>query len=266
MTVFRKLGITAAAIGYQHMKKTFVTFLGISVALVGAALGQTFNGNGATGFGGPVGGGSLSFNVSGTSVTGTFTRGTGGGFNDGFVIYIDSIAGGLTDTSSLTDTGMNADYNRKMISGFNGTDRSTLSFAAGFQADFAIALAVGPAQFGGLWSLSDPTNLPFVADLMLTPNNNTTAPTYTFSFSLGDIGLTAGNTFKITTSYLNANDAYRSNESIGNGLSGTAGDGNGNFARNAAMATNFVTVPEPSTIVLLSAPLLLGVLARRRKG
>ena len=49
----------------------------------------TYNGNGNGGFGGAVGESNLEFNDDGTTITGTFTKGSGD-FNDAMVIYIST--------------------------------------------------------------------------------------------------------------------------------------------------------------------------------
>ncbi|MGZ4982652.1 MAG: hypothetical protein ACXWG7_07740 [Chthoniobacterales bacterium] len=230
---------------------------------------SNYTGNGQTGFGGPIGNGSLSLSDDGTTITGTLTSGsTGSGINDAFVIYIDSAAGGFSDTSTFTDTGGGGDYLRKGISGFDGTNRSTLTFPTGFQADYVISLSPSNnANFGGLWILDNPANFTFKANVNLTPNNTTSATTYTFSFALTDIGLTSGGSFTFVTTYLNSNGAFRSNEAIGNHFTNEAA---GNFGATPATATGFSTytttlIPEPSSIALLAMPALLGAYLVRRK-
>src|SRR5881227_2974175 len=101
----------------------------------------TYSGNGNSGFGGPIGLGSLTLTDEGTTVSGTVNKGPNG-FNDVLVLYIDSVAGGFSDTSGFAD---GADGLRKAISGFDGGgNRSLLTFTPGlFSPDYAIAL--GPA-------------------------------------------------------------------------------------------------------------------------
>ncbi len=248
-------------------------FLGLYITLlvigVGSVRAQTvYPGNGGAGFGGAIGGGSLSLSDDGTTLVGTLTRGSGG-FNDGFVIYVDSIAGGATSTSGYTDT---ADGLRSAISGLNGADRAILNFPTSFAPDFAIAMS--PAQnFGGLWSLSNPADFPFVSAISFAPPSDSTAGSYSFSISLTDLGLTAnsGQSFDFVSTYVSFT-AYRSNESIATTLTGTfaSGDPNNNFGRNDVTAGNFATytiIPEPSTVSLLALAggLALFRVARARK-
>src|SRR6185436_1847519 len=90
----------------------------------------TYSGNGNSGFGGPIGLGSLTLTDNGTTISGTVNKGLNG-FNDVLVLYIDSQAGGFADTSGFAD---GADGLRKAISGFDGgANRSLLTFSGGFQ-------------------------------------------------------------------------------------------------------------------------------------
>src|SRR5436190_14556353 len=100
--------------------------LTLSASLSGFA--ATYSGNGNSGFGGPVGLGSLTLTDNGTTVSGTVNKGPNG-INDVLVIYIDSQAGGFSDTSGFGD---GADGLRKAISGFDGgANRSLMTFAVG---------------------------------------------------------------------------------------------------------------------------------------
>src|SRR5438552_13303524 len=100
------------------------------------ALAATYSGNGNSGFGGPIGLGSLTLTDNGTTVSGTVNKGPNG-FNDTLVLYIDSQAGGFSDTSGFAD---GADGLRKSISGFDGGgNRSVLTFS-GMLPEYAIAM------------------------------------------------------------------------------------------------------------------------------
>src|SRR5437762_11137563 len=105
------------------------------------AQSATYSGNGNSGFGGPIGLGSLTLTDNGTTISGTVNKGPNG-FNDVLVLYIDSTAGGFADTSGFAD---GADGLRKAISGFDGAaNRSLMTFSGGFNPDYAIAL--GPVS------------------------------------------------------------------------------------------------------------------------
>src|SRR3989441_7681130 len=124
------------------MKTSLKSSIATGLVLVSfPALAATYSGNGNSGFGGPIGLGSLTLTDNGTTVSGTVNKGPNG-FNDVLVIYIDSQAGGFADTSGFAD---GADGLRKAISGFDGGgNRSLLTFTGGFSPDYAIAL--GPAS------------------------------------------------------------------------------------------------------------------------
>jgi hypothetical protein len=244
------------------MKKVLLSSLAAATVAVSAANAQVvenFNGNGSVGFGGTVGNGVLqiSSDISGTLAF-TFTRGTDT-FNNALVIYFDTVAGGASSTSGFTD---NADGLRVAISGFNGTDRSTLNFAGSFGADYALALDSG---FAGLWNLSNAANFGFVSGASLSPINDQSAASYIFSINGSDIGLTAGSgqSFSFFTSYISTT-GFRSTETFGASFSGSPTQGYTTF--DAAGSNSFTTVPEPSTYALLTlGALALGGYAARRR-
>lgn len=219
------------------------------------ASATVFLGNANSGFGGVLGTGMLDFTNTSTVLDGKFTRGAGD-LNDAAVIYIDSQAGGFTSTASFDDAG---DELRQAISGFDGASRSTVNFAPGFDADFAIAFDQG---FAGLWQLSGTGMHTFVADGVLSPTDDATATMHTFSFDLSDFGVAPGDSFDFVGTYLNPDGAFRSNEAIGTGLE--------TFAQGANVATftgsetfNVTAVPEPTAGVLLLC--IGGVLGVRRR-
>lgn len=171
---------------------------------------NTFAGNGLTGFGGPIGTGSLEVcAVTGTTIDFTYTRGSGD-FNDFMVVYIDSQSGGISDTANLTDTG---DPGRQAVSGFDGTNRSTLSFPPGFEPDFAISMNNG---FAGLFEIVEFGSHNFIQTANLAPTGTNTAATYTFNIDFANINTTpSAESLKVLATYLNPAGAFRSNEAIG---------------------------------------------------
>jgi hypothetical protein len=227
-------------------------------ACAGAAHAATYSGNGSSGFGGPIGLGSLTLSDDGTTISGTINKGPNG-FNDVLVIYIDSVAGGFADTSGFGDAN---DGLRKAISGFDGgTNRSVLTFN-GMLPDYALALGPSSDSFGGLWGLANggANSLNFVSSANLSPTGTNSSPTYTISFALSDIGLTpnTANIIFLVGTYI-SNSGYRSDEALPGNLSGNQG---WNPFSQTAVAT-YVTLPAPGSAALLGLGGL--IIARRRR-
>ena len=239
------------------IKKIVLGF--VSLGLMGAVAHATsYSGNAATGFGGALGNGTLTFTQSGTTINGTFAAGAA--VNDGLVIYIDSTAGGASVISSGAGFTDSADSNRGAI-----TTRGLNTLNLPIAADFAISLLPVQGPFGGLWSLSNGANLPFVTSVNLLPLN-ATGP-YTFSFSLANIGLTAGQSFNFVATYLNGSNGFLSNET----LSGTTGLGATNpgtpstVTLSGSQVFSTTAVPEPATVLLVGPALLSGMFFIRRR-
>jgi hypothetical protein len=186
----------------------------------------------------------------------SLTLGSTGFTGNNIVIYIDSVAGGASDTSMLNDT---ADGGREAISGVSGNGRTQANFAAGFGADFAISL--DSALNGNLFNLSTPTNLGFVQGVSFA---NPSGTTYTFSLPLSAIGLTLGQSFKFVATLISPT-AFRSDETIG---TITSIGSNPGFT-GAITYSNFNTftsvVPEPATVLLVGPALLSGMFFIRRR-
>lgn len=240
-------------------KNLFAT--GIALLALGySAHATNYAGNGNSGFGGAIGGGSLTLTDNGSTLFGTVTRG-GGNFNDVLVIYLDSTAGGFSDTSGFADAN---DGLRKAISGFDGANRSTLTFASGFAADYALALGPSSDNFGGLWQLFNGggNSLGFVSSANLSPTGNNSSATYTFSISLASIGVTPGNTFGLFGTYI-SNTGYRSDEALAGNATGT--QGYNSFTQTSFGTYTVAAVPEPGTFALAGSGLALLAMLRRRR-
>ena len=178
-----------------------------------------YHGNGDPGFGGAIGNGTLTLSDDGTNISGTLT--VGGSMNDVLVLYIQTGPGGFADTSGFNDQ---SDLCPQAISGVSASGRSLLTFASGFQANYAIALAPAAVGTGGLWQLASGTNnsLVYMGSVSLAPLNNT-GP-YTFSFPAALIGMIPGvrSTIQVFGTYVRT-DGFRSTETIAGDVTGAQG-------------------------------------------
>ena len=249
-------------------KSAFVAFsmcaaAGLASAQVATVNGSgTVNGNGNAGFGGVIGTGSLMIETLGDgTVNMTLFRGAGGHF-DLSAMYIDSVAGGVSNTSFLNDLG---DGGRAGLSGSGfGGEFSDLGFAAGFEADFGITWETA---FSGIFDLnSDNSNFGFVAAVSTDAARDANDASFSISFNMSDIGLSAGDSFSVVVSYLNSGNAFRSGEFIGADDTGPfANDPNIGQTAYQLGAEDFIlvnSVPAPGAMALLG---LGGLMAGRRR-
>lgn len=237
-----------------------------SFALASAALAALYPGNGATGFGGPVGTGSMAVTDDPSSLTVTLNRGAGS-MNDDLVVYLDTKPGGYADNALFTDNG---DGGRTAISGANNGNpsRSLVTFPAGFGADYAMSIENG---FIGVFDLANPANFTFLFGQGQSGNNNDAAFSITMNAAqMVQIGLTAGSgqTFGFVGTLISTS-AYRSNETIGPSITVPA-DGGGNAGFNNPQTLTqtqsyTLAVPEPATLGVVVTMAGLGLLARRRR-
>lgn len=234
-----------------------------SAALSSAAI--VFNGSGTSGFGGAIGGSSMSWTDDGSTVSVTFTKGPGD-FNDKFVIYLDS---GATGRSTIgVEVNDRADGLRSAISFMEATTGKTLTLPSGFEATHALAIDTG---FGGLWSIPavgtvGNNGLGFV-DTATSTLTSASQGSFTFSFDVSDLGIApnSGATIGFVATYLNpfggdGSLGFASNEGYGGGFPGS------NIGQNDFAFTSFnsyTIIPEPTSAALgLIGSLLL--LRRRR--
>ena len=237
--------------------------LGGGLCTMAHAATQTYQGNGGTGFGGPVGNSVLTVTDSGSGII-NFSLATGVPFSgNDLVLYIDSKSGGINNNSTFTDNG---DGGRTAVSGYNNSQnppsRALVTFPAGFGADYAVSIE--PGVFAGLFNLSTPSNFNFVASANL--NGSGSGP-FTFSLNRSDLGLGATSPFSFVGTLISTS-AYRSNETIGTSVTtpGTPGDTpNAGFTGTQTFATaNTFAVPEPSGVLGLLV-LGAGALCRRAR-
>ena len=214
---------------------------------------ETYQGNGDTGFGGAIGNSTLTLSDDGTNISGTLT--VGGSMNDVLVLYLQTGTGGFTTTSGFNDQG---DGCRQAISGVSASGRSLLTFASGFQPNYAIALAPAAAGTGGLWQLANGGNnsLVYLTNLNLAPLNY--SGPYTFSFPATLIGMIPGvrSSIQVFGTYLRT-DGSRSTETIAGNLTGTQG-------WNAFTQTGYADYTFDAGAVIVKLP--VGVWAQRASG
>ncbi len=199
---------------------TTATLAAITLSAPLAALSQathTYAGNGATGFSGYLGKGSLTVTRDKKGNI-TFSLAPHGGNLGGnaVALYIDSIPGGFTNTSQFSDNG---DPGHEVISGANtGTNprvngthkpsRSMVKFAPGFGADYALSFEGG---YVGLFKLAAGKDNALVFILGAAQK----AAPYRVTIPGAKIGVGPGGHFKFVGTLLNSGGAYRSNETLG---------------------------------------------------
>jgi hypothetical protein len=243
--------------------KTIIGTIIATLAVSLSASAQIYNGNGSSAWGGAIGLGVLTLSDNGTTVFGTLN--TGGNLNgNAFVLYLQTAAGGFTSTSGFND---NADQLRSAISQYGGVgQQSILNFDPGFAPNYAIAMQPDSGiNFGGLWQLANGggNSLPYVNSVNLSPTGVDTTGTYTFSFNLSDVGLTAGQSFELFGLQV-SQSGYSSPEALGGNLTGSNGWGG---TQNEIDYSTYTTtpVPEPSTLAICGLSGLAALLAVRRR-
>ncbi len=236
----------------KHLAQSAALTALIAAGLLVSALpaGATnYAGNGNTGFGGPVGNGVLSVTDDHTNITVNLQRGSSGNLNDVLVIYIDTGAGGLTNTAGLTDTGGGGGDEQKAISGFDGSNRSLLVFTNGFRPSYAIAIK---KDYMDVWNISNPSSFSFLSG---AGGYNSASANFTLTFPASQIGLAANvsTNIRIFGTLLNPNGAYRSTEAIaGNDVADSFGQGPHLFTNTAYATYNFAPAVVPTYAVKFS--------------
>jgi hypothetical protein len=226
-----------------------------------ASASMTYLGNGATGFGGTLGNGSLTISDDGAgNLTATLNPSGGFSSND-VVVYIDSVPGGFPDTSLFSDDG---DGGRTSVSAYSNPGRDLITFPAGFLADYALEFENN--TYMGLYQLEPGGNNSLNYITGGTPANG--GP-YTVTFPMSDIGISQGQSFNFVADLISTT-AYGSNESLGNTTTNGGAGGNPGFTGSMTFSSletyNSTSVPEPVSVGLIGfgSALLLG--RRNHKG
>jgi len=212
---------------------------------------MTFNGNGASGFGGTLGNGSLSLSDSGGNLTATFNPSGGFSGND-VVVYIDSTPGGFSDTSTFSDNG---DGGRESVSAENSGNpsRDLITFPTGFGADFALEFENN--TYIGLFGLVSGGNNSLN---YITGTAPASGGPYTVTFPLADIGVAQGQSFNLVADLISTT-AYGSNETIGSSAvipdTGSAPNAgfNGSVIFSSSDTYTTAAVPEPASLLVVVA-------------
>lgn len=210
---------------------------------------RVFYGNNKNGFGGAVGEGSVAITVKGDSTFFTLRKGAGD-LNDLVVVYAQgNVPGhptGISSTANFTD--FSSAFTRA-ISGFDGTNRSVLSFAPKFKPDVVFVFDKNSAM---MYELTENGPHVFAGNMSLQVTQKSNGDTYykvgfksfdgiptteVIEKFLDDLGL--------LVNYVRA-DGYRSNEFIGDpGPDDIPGWGSYN-------SVTFIGDKDPSPVTLLS--------------
>lgn len=179
---------------------------------------HTYAGNGATGFSGYLGKGSLTVTRdAANNITFSLAPSTGNLGGNAVALYLDSVPGGFADTSALSDNG---DPGHEVVSGantgsnphINGThttpSRSIVKFAPGFKADYALSFE---GTFIGLFKLMPGKD----NSLVYIMGAGQKAAPFAITIPGAKIGVGPGQRFKFVASMINGAGAYRSNETLG---------------------------------------------------
>lgn len=203
------------------------------------------NGDTSSGFGGAVANGVLSVTDDHTNITVNLQRGNSGNLNDVLVIYIDTGAGGYTNTSGFTSTGGDE---QKAISGFDGSNRSAMTFTNGFRPSYAIAIK---SDYMDLWTLANPANFNYITGNGEAGNSSANF-SMTFAASLIGLPSNVSTNIRIFGTYI-SRTGFRSTEAIaGNVVASSSGSGYHPFTNTVFAIYNFAVPVAPTNPVAFS--------------
>lgn len=244
--------------------QTLLPLLILAAGLAAPADAALYLGNGQTGFGGAVGGGSLNITDDGTNLSFTFTRGAGN-FNDTLVLYFDTNPGGAAAYGPTGEVGSPFVGRRAIVNEFG----SGITFGGGFASDFAFSLKADGSASNHLFTTPSGANansLVFITTAAVTNFGNAGASSYTWTIAMSDLGVNPGDTFNFVSTYLNPNGgagsdaSFRSNEAFVYDFGASSPGFSGVTVNNSL---SYTATPEPGVALLGSLGVLL--LLRRRK-
>jgi hypothetical protein len=203
------------------MKKMYTLLLALAVFSFSYA--TNYPGNGKSGFGGPVGTGSLDVNDDGTNIQFKLNKGSGG-LNDVLVVYIDvdDIVSGFGTTAVFTDE--SSGFN-KAISGFTSTDngggpgRATFIFNGDFFPEYALAFGAGSNNGGRLVRLVSGGAHTLIASPTVAGGGSSNSSAFTVNITAAQLGISGTIGFKFMATYI-SNSGYRAEEAVGDPMSG----------------------------------------------
>jgi len=232
-----------------HLNKASI-FTGLAAAallfITPYARAANYAGNGNTGFGGPVGNGVLTVTDDHTNITVNLQRGSSGNLNDELVIYVDTGIGGPTDTSGYTSTG---GTEQQAISGFDGSNRSVLTFTNGFHPAYAVVIK---PDYMDVFSLANPASFNYLTG---ASQGGASTNNFTLTFNCATLGLATNTpaTIRLFGTLLNNSGAYRSTEAIaGNIAASSLGQGPHPFTNTAYATYTFAQAVVPTYAVKFS--------------
>ena len=228
----------------------------------------TIAGNGASGFGGPVGGATLHLDADDNGIYfGLSNLGDISGNSIRVYFGSDAFAGGFTELSSAAGFNEQADFGRAQISRPAG-DGVILPFAADF------GWLISPA-FGGFQALFDletggDNSLIFAGNgVNATPvGENPSNAVFEAFIPFADLGILRGDDLQLTVLYANNNSgapegAFLSNEGFpGQGFADNPGGNSGGSPLTLPNFIEFNTIPTPGAAAMLG---LAGLAATRRR-
>lgn len=231
-----------------------------------AANAVVYSGNLATGFGGPIGTGTITVTepTAGTLLFSVAPNPPSSVGSNVLAIYIDSVAAvGVSSTAALSDTG---DFGRSILTGNN----SDVNFAAGFGADFGISY--DPAGFNGVFDINDtiddPAQVNSTSNFRFVTGESDDGAPYTVSITRAQLGLSPTAGFNFVGSYL-SDSFYRSNETFGTSVT-TPESGatpNAGFTGSVTFTNSLAypaAVPEPVSVGLVGLAMAAAAMRRRR--